>query len=602
MIKYSRLIITGVVLLVIAYFLFNFIVIEVSCSQLTGNSLRVVRDSVEALQKYKSIVKQLNHDSWTKRINAMHKLEKIIRNEEKDIKIRTLLTKKIGNALDNPDADSAEYYHSIGILGEIISAPFLIQESSKEQLTQKIVNKFTDSNNLVRATARDVLKEITPTSLPLVLEKMYKETDFFDNFNITFQLKVARTFREIDKIIGYQKILENEAKGIETKRLETAALLHIYQNLSYYLKNTLTAYPANKKYNVKTLKQIAQKLENEDKLTNKDKNFLVKFVKNTIKEVVQNEKKARKNNYPRVGGNLHFLPIGSKKGLLRKGILGILGIEGGVGSFTHNIEYLLPQVHSVKNLNYIITALETMGIIQESQKPVEFQYTIEGKMMDEVKYIAWLMLGTAPEIKFNHLINFHLDYYGSSEIGRHGLVVHGSKVLDKGVVIITVPTKEKKQGRTDFLFMKLITENFKEIAQTGQYLSYLLQNKKERYKKFINKLKGTYSEFEISKSKFENYIKIRYKRPKDKKRLFKKIDEIPWGKDNMLKLSWIFNATWFEDVPKSSRRQEPRFEASWKETMVEVVLHEAYKYYFEEQFGKGSFAEMLLEKIRSLQL
>lgn len=89
------------------------------------------------------------------------------------------------------------------------------------------------------------------------------------------------------------------------------------------------------------------------------------------------------------------------------------------------------------------------------------------------------------------------------------------------------------------------------------------------------------------------YIEENY-RGEDKEVLLRRIDEIPWDEDGYITLDWIFEAKWFNDKPCCSD-YGPRYEAPWEGMVLEIILHEAYKYYFDKEYGIGSFAELILK-------
>jgi hypothetical protein len=486
---------------------------------------------------------------------------------------------------------------AIWALGEII--PSLKDESLKENVALKVAERLSDPHKWVRGAAAEVLGKIgyqLHIFLPPLLEKLYTDTDFFDNFSdILYQLYVARAYKLINQVVNYgQQIeLQIKARGLFGNALfegvKTASLLWIYQNISYYLEKDPSEYEDQREGAVAlTLQEVVDKLKNNEELDEEDEDFLKDFIHYIVEEVIKNEIEADDKNYPSVGGKLHFIDAGDIKEAMRAGILAILGIDEGAGFFAGGKkEYLLPAVHSVKNLSYIITALETMGLIQE---PISFQYTIRGRMMDEVKYTAWLMLGLLPEQIFNIL------GYGESDIGEHGLIVHGGGNLD------VKEGEEVPEGaeydRTDFLFL-WISDNFEEIAVAGQYFSYLLQNDNSKYQEFIAKLREIYSGFTITRQAFKEYIENRYQ-DENKEELLRRIGEIPW-QDGKVNLDWIFDARWFNDTSRPSD-YGPRYEASWEGMVLQVVLHEAFKYYYEAEHGEGSFAEFLKQEILDLYL
>ncbi|MCM8778879.1 MAG: hypothetical protein NC834_03730, partial [Candidatus Omnitrophica bacterium] len=237
-------------------------------------------------------------------------------------------------------------------------------------------------------------------------------------------------------------------------------------------------------------------------------------------------------------------------------------------------------VHSAKNLAHIITALKTMGIIQGEQA---FQFTIRGRMFDEVKYIGWLMRGLLPEIIYRVVTE------GSSDIGDHADIIHGGGNLD---VRPGEPAPQDEYERTDFLFLRTV-DNLEEIIMAGQYYAHLLQNDRRMYDTFVSQLKEVYSKWTITRQAFREYIEMKYQ-GRDRQELLDRIDEIPW-QDGKVSLDWIFTARWFNATPRPSG-YGPRYEAPWGGVVLQVVLHEAFKYYYEEAHGKGKWAEFLAGK------
>ena len=509
------------------------------------------------------------------------------------------LALKVADMLNAPSGDVR--WAAVKALDKII--PSLKEGSLKEELTLKVADMLSDPNGFVREAAVSALGKIGPLALlPIMLEKLYTDTDFFDKFSdILYQLRVAQAYDLINKVVNYNEMIEDSTKAAKLsgnslfKGIRTVSLLWIYQNISEYLRYSPDQPEFKEYYPEETDQEIAvslqeavEKLENGDSLSEELEEFLKDFIHWTIQEVIGNELEAQGKNSPSVGGKLHFVDRGDEKELMRAAILEILGIKEGAGFFASGKkEYLFSAVHSVKNLVHMITSLKTMGLIQE---PVSFQYTIKGRMMDEVKYIGWLMRGLLPEIQYN------VTPIGKSAFGPHSDIVHGGGNLDvrKG--------EEKPQhsyDRTDFLFL-WTTDNFEEIVTAGQYFSYLLQNDKERYEEFVEKLKDIYSKITITKEGFEKYIKLMY-RAEDREKLLRKIDEIPWDEEGKVSLDWIFTARWFNDNPRQSS-YGPRYEASWDGVVLQVVLHEAAKAYFDTSYGKGSFAELLRREILDLYL
>jgi hypothetical protein len=506
--------------------------------------------------------------------------------------------------------------------------PSLKNDQLCEDLARKAIDNLNNPDKNVRLELYFFIRKFKSLSLLSILKKLATNTDFFTKFpQINYQLKVARAYYLIDKIVNYEDIIKNFINAANLfgnnffRGVETASLLWIYQNLSVYLKykpsdSEFTSYYETEveQYMAVELQKIVNKLENGYELDESEEETMREFIRVIIDEVIKNELESDKKNYPSIGGKLHFKNAGREENM-RQGILGILGFVPGRGFFAGRgeKEYLLPSIHSTKNLIHIITALKTIGLIQEQ---IPFQYTIKGRMMDEVKYIGWLMRGLLPEIKYS------VFGYGKSDIGPHGDIVHGGGNLDRKEGE-EIENPDEKNDRTDFLFLKIPyqeeksnshschgrcsstgieykkIDDFEETIFTVQYFSYLLQSNKTNYQEFIRKLKGIYSKFTITKQEFEDYIKMEYESG-NKEELLKRIDEIPWD-NGRIKLDWIFKARWFNDTPRPSDYGD-RYEAPWEGMILQVILHEAFKHYYEQKYGEYSWTKYLEQNLLYLYM
>jgi hypothetical protein len=100
-----------------------------------------------------------------------------------------------------------------------------------------------------------------------------------------------------------------------------------------------------------------------------------------------------------------------------------------------------------------------------------------------------------------------------------------------------------------------------------------------------------YSGLRLDRERFVNYVMENYE-GKDFNILLEKLDEIPWDEDGYVSLNWIFGAKWFNTTPRYSKYGY-RFENEWGGMVLQLVLHEAFKHYLEQEEGAGIFGKLV---------